>query len=138
MLEHIFRNLTDIRVFDVFYVEYSCLDGSLDIDQVLDYLDYPQREYIQVEDSINHLVRQKILKVVSEKAITSSGCKTCKFLDVVRIPRFGDHKNHIPYEEKEINVPAYRLAENKITKYLFKAIFWNVFEIEIEDNCENN
>lgn len=137
MLEHIFRNLTDIRVFDIFYVECVFLDDSLDIDQVLDYLDYPQREYIQVEDSINHLVRQKILKVVSKKAITSSGCKTCTLLDTIGFPRFGDHKNHVPYEEKEIDVPSYANAENKTTKYLFKALSWNVFETEIEDNVNN-
>lgn len=52
-MEHIFRNLTDIRVFDIMIDMEE--DNLLDTHEILDLLDYPDRENIQIQDSIDHL-----------------------------------------------------------------------------------
>lgn len=122
MLEHIFRNLNDIRVFDVFYVEY-CDGEEVDIGTILDDLDYPDREYIQIEDSVEHLVKQHILEKVYNKLEGYSGCKTCSYTDKFKLPRIGEHKTHKPYEKVETEFPYYRIAINNLTNSLFKSLF---------------
>ena len=78
-LEHIFRNLNDIRVFDIME---SFLDekDAIEIYDVLEMLNYPESEIIQIEDSIEHLVRQKILCETTIKAEIQTGCKICKYV----------------------------------------------------------
>ncbi len=122
MLEHIFRNLTDIRVFDVFYVEY-CYGEEVDMNQILESLEYKQCEYIQIEDSVEHLVRQHILEEVYVKAESWGGCRTCSWLDKLKLPRIGEHKRHHPFETSEMEIINYRIAINNLTTYLYKALF---------------
>ena len=122
MLEHIFRNLNDIRVFDVFYVEY-CDGEEVDIDSILKSLEYPQCEFIQIEDSVEHLVKQHILEKVYNKVEGYSGCKTCSYLDKFKLPRIGEHKSHKPFETRHDEFPFYRIACNDLTNYLYKAMF---------------
>lgn len=122
MLEHIFRNLTDIRVFDVFYVEYSDRE-EVDIDEIIICLEYPDCERIQIEDSVEHLVKQHILEKVYNKIEGYSGCRTCSYTDKLKLPRLGEHKTHKPYETSESEFPFYRIAINNLTTYLWKALF---------------
>jgi len=122
MLEHIFRNINDIRVFDVFYCEY-CDGEEVDIDEILKSLGYPYSKYIQIEDSVEHLVRQHILEEVYVKAGSWGGCRTCSWLDKLKLPRIGEHKGHKPFETLEIEIINYRIACNNLTVYLYKAMF---------------
>ena len=122
MLEHIFRNINDIRVFDVFYVEY-CDGEEVDIHDILESLEYKECEYIQIEDSVNHLVECKILEKVYNKVEGCSGCKTCSYLDKLKLPRIGEHKKHQPFETRHDEFPFYRIACNDLTNYLYKAVF---------------
>ena len=41
MLEHIFRNINDIRIFDVM-TEFISDDCTVDIDEIMDMLEYPE------------------------------------------------------------------------------------------------
>lgn len=122
MLEHIFRNITDIRVFDVFYVEYSDCE-PVDIDDIMEVLEYPQVMYIQVEDSIKHLVEEKILEQIYIKVEGWCGCRTCSYTDKLHFPRVGNHKTHRPFKITHDDFPQYRLLDNEITKNLFLAAF---------------
>ncbi len=122
MLEHIFRNLYDIRVFDVFYCEY-CDGEEIDIDGILEILEYPDREYIQIDNSVNHLVKCNILEKVYNKVEGYGGCKTCSYLDKFHLPRIGEHKTHKPYEKIESEFPYYRIAVNDLTNHLWQALF---------------
>lgn len=125
MLEAIFRNLNDIRVFDVFFVEGQ--DGRpFDSNDVLEILEYSSTEQFQIEDSIEHLTRMKIFEEVEVPIKMNSGCKICKCTDKMKLPRIGQHKTHAPYEMKELPVIHYRIAVNNTTKYLFKALFSNI------------
>lgn len=133
MLEHIFRNINDIRVFDAFYVEY-CDGEEVDIDNILQSLEYKESERIQIEDSVEHLVNSKILEKVNTKVEGWSGCRTCLWMDKFRIPRIGDHKNHKSFENHESIFPKYRIAINDINNYLYKALFeyMKMYSEEIE------
>jgi len=48
MLEHIFRNINDIRVFDVFYCDH-CDGEEVAIDDILESLEYKQSEYLKMD-----------------------------------------------------------------------------------------
>jgi len=122
MLEHIFRNINDIRVFDVFYCEY-CDGEEVDISDILESLEYKECEYIQIEDSIKHLTKCKILEKVYNKLEGWSGCRTCSYTDKLKLPRIGEHKRHQPFEKIEDDFPYYRIACNNLTVYLYKAMF---------------
>ncbi len=122
MLEHIFRNINDIRVFDIFYVEF-CDGEEVDIDQILKSLEYTEIEHIQIEDSVEHLVTCKILEKVYNKLEGWNGCKTCLYTDKLKLPRIGEHKKHQPFEKIEDEFPYYRIAINELTYYLYKAMF---------------
>lgn len=124
MLEHIFRNITDIRVFDIFYVEYSDCE-LVDIDDIMKSLECPEVMHIQVEDSIKHLVEEKILEMEYVKLEGCSGCRTCTWTDKLHLPRVGEHKKHKPFDVRHDDFPYYRLADNEITKHLFLAVFNN-------------
>lgn len=122
MLEHIFRNINDIRVFDLFYVEY-CDGEEVDIDDILKGLELNEIEHIQIEDSVEHLTKCKILEEIYKPIEGSTGCRVCLWLDKYKLPRIGDHKNHEPYEKIEHNFPYYKIACNELTNNLFKALF---------------
>jgi len=122
MLEHIFRNINDIRVFDLFYVE-NCNGEESDIDDILEGLELTEIEHIQIEDSVEHLVKCKILEIVYKKLEGYSGCRTCSWLDKHKLPRIGEHKRHQPFEKIESDFPYYKIACNDLTNYLFRAMF---------------
>ncbi len=122
MLEHIFRNITDIRVFDIFYVEY-CDYELADIDDIMKSLEYPDVMRIQIEDSIDHLVKEKILEQIYVKLEGWGGCRTCTWTDKLHLPRVGEHKKHTPFEIRHDDFPQYRLLDNEITKHLSLAAF---------------
>jgi hypothetical protein len=122
MLEHIFRNMSDIRVFDVVYCDYS--EGmTFDVDDIMDILEYPYALRLQVEDSIDHLVKEHIIEEQTEKVPSWYGCRTCSYTDKLHLPRVGEHKKHLPYTTQEIDITVYRIALNKFTEYLFRALF---------------
>lgn len=94
MLEHIFRNINDVRVFDLM-TDFLSSDCTLDIDEIMDMLEYPEYKRIEIEDSVEHLVSQHILSIVQTKVEGKTGCKVCKYLEKFKIPKMGDHKTHI-------------------------------------------
>ena len=126
MLEHIFRNINDIRVFDVM-TEFISKDCVIDIDEIMDMLEYPEYKRIEVEDSVDHLVRQHILGTVQKKEEGKTGCKICKYLDKFKIPRMGEHKTHIPEQTSIGFVDEYHMKDNPITQSLISAIYAHVF-----------
>lgn len=62
-LEHMFRNINDIRIFDELSSDMIDKEHALDIDEIMNLLELPQREEIQIRDSIEHLLRQEIIGV---------------------------------------------------------------------------
>lgn len=62
-LEHIFRNIWDIRIFDTIAFSNSP-QTALDIYEIKELLGAPEYESIQIEDSIVHLVREQILTAI--------------------------------------------------------------------------
>ncbi len=138
MLEHIFRNINDIRVFDVFYVEYYD-NEEVDIDDILKSLEYTEIEHIQIEDSIEHLTKCKILEKVYNKLEGYSGCKTCLYTDKFKLPRVGEHKKHQPFNKIESDFPYYRIACNDLTNYLCKAMFEysKMYGEDVQNEIEN-
>ena len=138
MLEHIFRNINDIRVFDVFYVEY-CDGKEVDVDDILDSLEYKYCEWIQIEDSVEHLTKCKILEKVYNKVEGQTGCKTCSFTDKLKFPRTGKHKCHKPFQKTEDEFPFYRIACNDLTNYLYKAMFEYIkmYSEDVQKEIEN-
>lgn len=133
MLEHIFRNIYDIRIFDLMS-DFDSSDCALDIDEIMNLLEYPDYEHIQVEDSVEHLVRQHILSVVQTKLDGKTGCKVCKYLDKLKIPRTGVHRTHIPETSSVGFVDGYYMTDNNITRSLKSAVFAHIAIVEgIED-----
>ena len=160
MLEHIFRNINDIRVFDAmtdFVLDkydkeeldktLNCEEvlghnsnGIVDIDEIMEILDYGEYKRIEVEDSLNHLIREKILGVKKVRMESVTGCKICKYSDKFRFPRLYGHHSHIAEEIKIGFVNNYYMEDNKLTGLLRNAIFNHVFltmgEEDGGDNCE--
>lgn len=149
MIEHIFRNINDIRVFDIM-VEFVLGEEEekkevnelnlketniIDFDGIMDMLSYKDYKRIEVEDSLDHLVRQKILGIKKVKTEGSTGCKICKYAEKLKIPRMGEHKKHIP-EEKSIGyIDNYYMITNGITNGLRSAAFAHIF-LSIEDEID--
>ncbi len=129
MLEHIFRNINDIRVFDLMtdFVSSSC---TIDIDEIMDILEYPEYKRIEVEDSVDHLVRQNILSITQRKEEGKTGCKICKYLDKFKIPRMGEHKTHLSEQTNIGFIDEYYMIDNHITRALIEAVFAHVFTVE--------
>lgn len=121
-LEHIFRNLNDIRVFDMM-TDFNDIDYPVSIDDILEILSYPQREIIQIEDSVRHLISQQILKIVLVPEETTTGCKDCKS----GIPRKKGHEFHKIYEIKTVNDVKYYMDNNNCTRFLVSAVMQNSF-----------
>lgn len=129
MLEHIFRNINDIRVFDVM-TDFVSSDCTMDIDEIMDILEYPEYKRIEVEDSVDHLVRQHILSIVQKKEEGKTGCKICTYLDKFKIPRMGEHKTHVSEQTTIGFVDEYYMKDNPITRALRGAVFAHVFIAE--------
>jgi hypothetical protein len=129
MLEHIFRNINDIRIFDTM-TEFVSNDYTIDIDEIMDMLEYPEYKRIEVEDSVDHLVKQHILSTIQKKIEGKTGCKICTYLDKFKIPRFGEHKTHIPEQMNIGLVDEYYMKDNPITQALRGAVFAHVFVVE--------
>lgn len=129
MLEHIFRNINDIRVFDVM-TSFVSSDCTIDIDEIMDILEYPEYKRIEVEDSVDYLVRQHILGIVQRKEEGKTGCKICKYLDKFKIPRIGEHKTHLPEQTNIGLIDEYYMKDNSITQALIGAVFAHVFIAE--------
>lgn len=126
-LEHIFRNLNDIRLFDVM----SDLIGeksAVDIDFILELLDYPQREFIQIEDSIKHLVETKILGIHLSPEETTTGCYICRQTDESLITRCEGHENHVLQKTEIVNVENYYMLSNNLTVSLIESVMINSFD----------
>ena len=161
MLEHIFRNINDIRVFDVMvefvlseedekkdFEELSKLSevNIIDFDNIMDMLEYPEYKRIELEDSLDHLVRQKILGIKKEKMEGTTGCKVCKYADRLKIPRMGEHKKHLPEQVSIGYCDNYYMKINEITNGLRSGAFAHIFltledqidEIDKKDANKNN
>jgi hypothetical protein len=129
MLEHIFRNINDIRIFDIMtnFVSNNC---TLDIYEIIDILEYPEYKRIQIEDSLDHLVRQHILGIVQKTEEAKTGCNICKHLDKLHIPRMGKHKTHIPEQSHMGLISEYYMEDNAITQSLIHAAYSHVFMVD--------
>lgn len=150
MLEHIFRNINDIRIFDVM-VEFVLDDKEekkesdellnlaetniIDFDGIMDMLDYRDYKRIEAEDSLDHLVRQKILGIKKVKVEGKTGCKICKYAEKLKIPRLGEHKKHLPEETSIGYIDHYYMKMNEITNGLRSGVFAHVF-LSIEDKID--
>lgn len=154
MLEHIFRNISDIRIFDLMtdfvldkYAQEE-LDKSLEYDRVLarndvntvniyeimELLDYNEYKRIDVQDSLDHLVRQKILGIRKIRMDGTTGCEICKYSDKFGYQRLYGHEDHVV---KQINIEFidnYYMEENRTTGLLRNAIFNHVL-MTVGDKC---
>ena len=120
-MENIFRNLNDIRVFDIMTDMEE--DTPLDIHDILELLDYPERENIQIQDSIDHLVREQILSIELVPEETSTGCEICKEGE----PRLKGHESHQPLKTEMVEMEKYYFAKNDLTSLLVSAVFQSSF-----------
>lgn len=136
-LEHIFRNANDIRVFDLMtdFPEEDIIDtlsdvlsdlGTVDIDDMMNILDYPEYKRIEVEDSVEHLVKNEILGIKKIKIEGKTGCKVCKWTDKFKIPRIGEHKSHKPEQIDIGDIDNYFMKDNNLTRLLRAAVFHHV------------
>ena len=116
-MEHIFRNLNDIRVFDIMTDMEE--DNPLDTHDILELLDYPERENIQIQDSIDHLVREQILSIKLVPEETSTGCEICK----EGVPRLEGHESHKPLKTEMVEMEKYYFAKNDLTNLLVSTVF---------------
>lgn len=129
MLEHIFRNINDIRIFDVM-TEFLSKDCTLDIDEIMDMLEYSEYKRIEVEDSLEYLTRQHILNTIQIEVEGKTGCRICKYLEKFKIPKMGEHKTHIAEQTNIGFVNEYYMKDNPITQSLRRAIYAHVFITE--------
>lgn len=131
-LEHIFRNLNDIRIFDIME---SFLDEKEAIESydILELLEYPESEIIQIEDSIEHLVRQKILCETTIKVEIQTGCKICKYVNKFTKYKLHSHKEHVPYYKEMTNAPAYFMYNTDLVVALRSAVFQHACLLSEDD-----
>lgn len=138
MLEHIFRNINDIRVFDAM-VEFVLSEelekkdiGELiemenvdiaEFDWIMEMLDYPEYKRVEVEDTLEHFIRNKIIGIKYEKADGLTGCRVCKYAEKLKLPRLGEHRYHKPEEVCIGHIGHYYMKNNDITKGLRSAAF---------------
>lgn len=142
MIEHIFRNINDIRVFDIM-TEFAADDNKVeetdaaDIDEIMDMLEYNEYKRAEVEDSVDHLVRNEILGIKKVEVEGKSGCKICKWADKLGLPRMGEHVTHRPEEVNVGELHNYYMRNNQLTELLRSAVFQHVFMmVEKEDKEE--
>lgn len=157
MLEHIFRNINDIRVFDAMTdfvldkYEKEELDKILDceellghntndivdIDELMEILEYSEYKKIEVEDSLNHLVREKILGVKKVRMEGATGCKLCKYSDKFGFPRLYGHNSHVAEQISIGFINNYYMEDNKLTGLLRNAIFNHVL-LTMGSECDGD
>lgn len=120
-MEHIFRNLNDIRVFDAMgeFTE----DSPVDTHDILDMLDYPDRENIQIQDSIDHLIRIGILAIKLVPEEITSGCAECRITDDAADLRLRGHESHKPEVIEIVQMEKYYFVKNELTDLLVAAVF---------------
>ena len=146
MLEHIFRNINDIRIFDLMTdfvldkYEIEELDKILDhertltrndvntvnIDEVIELLDYNEYKRVEVQDSLDHLARQKILGIRKIRMDGTAGCIVCKYSDKFGYTRPYEHRDHIAEQTNIEFVDNYYMEDNRLTGLLRNAIFNHV------------
>lgn len=149
MLEHIFRNINDIRVFDLM-TEFPEKDipekettddhldlGVIDTNDIMSMLDYNEYKRIEIEDSIEHLVRSQILGIKKIKVEGKSGCKICKWTDKLKMPRIGEHKYHKPEEISIGEIDNYFMKDNDVTQLLRAAAFQHIM-IMLDNEIKKN
>lgn len=126
-LEHIFRNLNDIRLFDLFSEMDLNKDESIDIDEIIELLECGTKETIQIEDSINHLVKEHILAINLVEDDWNSGCKLCTYTDQFKLPRFFGHESHVIETKGRTITEEYYLAKNNVVNCLISAVMTSSF-----------
>lgn len=126
-LEHIFRNLNDIRVFDTMSSCQFYRDSAIKFDLIMSVLDLPQREEIQIQDSIDHLIEQEIIGVTYTDAEYTSGCRICKETDNNNLQRKNEHESHKPEIKGITKIPMYYLLKNKLNFCLTSAVMESSF-----------
>lgn len=153
MLEHIFRNISDIRIFDLMtdYVldkyEKEELDESLNeslvnnkiltcndvntvnTDEIMELLDYNEYKRIEAQDSLDHLVRQKILGIRKIRMDATTGCEICKYSDKFGYERLYGHRDHVAEQINVEYVNNYYMENNRTTGLLRNAIFNHILTI---------
>ena len=126
-MEHIFRNLNDIRVFDLFSDMGYSENYSININEIIEVLDWGEAERIQIEDSVNHLVRKQILSIQLIDQEQTSGCKDCLETDRLNLPRHSGHETHVPYQTGTSKIEHYYLSDNKMVICLTTAVMESSF-----------
>lgn len=121
-MEHIFRNLNDIRVFDLFSSMQFSKDEAIDIHDVIELLECGEIERIQIEDSVNHLIKEQILSIVLVDEKWTTGCKFCTWTDSVGLPRFPNHEGHKLEKTGTSKIEHYYLSNNNLAKCLTQAV----------------
>ena len=137
MLEHIFRNINDIRIFDVMIdfvldeeQEKKEFDELLNLpdceminfNDIMEMLDYKEYQRIETKDSLDHLIRCNIIGIKKEECEGTTGCKICKDTDKDKLPRMEDHESHHPEETSIDYDNNYFMKANDITKGLRFAV----------------
>ncbi len=79
MLEDIFRNIWDIRIFDAM-IFFTTPEEAQDTYDIMELLGCPEYEYIQINDSIEHLVKEHILNIIHDSKYYSSNNELNKHL----------------------------------------------------------
>ena len=126
-MEHIFRNLNDIRVFDLFSDMGYGENYSINIHEVIELLECGEIERIQIEDSVDHLVREQILSIELIDQEWTTGCKDCCETDRLNLPRHSGHETHKPIETGTSKIEHYYLSDNKMVICLTVAVMESSF-----------
>lgn len=141
MLEHIFRNINDIRVFDMMseFPEEEHMDDHdvCDIDEIMDMLEYSEYKRIEIEDSVKHLVDNEVLGIKKIEIEGVTGCKTCKWTDKLMLPRLGKHITHKPEEVSNGEIDKYFMKNNDLTRLLIAVVFQHVTTMIEKDGLIN-
>ena len=121
-MEHIFRDPNDIRVFDLFSEMGFNKDEAIDIHDVIKLLECGEIERIQIEDSVDHLVREQVLTIELVDEKWTNGCRICSLTDKAGFLRLPGHKSHIPEETGTSKIEHYYLSDNNLAKCLTAAV----------------
>ncbi len=142
MMEHIFRNINDIRIFDIlteFVVDNDSKieeKDAIEIDEIMDMLEYNEYKRVEVEDSVEHLLRNDILGIFKVETEGKTGCKICKWADKLGLPRTGEHIKHIPERVDKGEINNYYMKNNHVTALLRSAVFGHAFAMAEKEEKE--
>ena len=126
-MEHIFRNLNDIRIFDLFSDMGFSENYSIDINEIIKLSECGEAERIQIEDSVDHLVREQILSIELIDQEWTIGCALCGVADKHCLPRPPGHESHKPIKAGTSKIEHYYLSNNKIVICLTAAVMESSF-----------